>query len=273
MITVRELQVGFAFLPIRGQAVIAHGSYKALGEVLGGPKAVIDALINSCGSLVMPTFTYQTMVTPLVGPPNNAMDYEAEDVRRKRSALGTLDAIPFQPDLPADEEMGVLAETLRQHSSARRSFHPILSFAGVNADFALERQTIYDPLAPIGALAERNGWVVLIGVDHSVNTSIHYAEKLAGRKQFIRWALVRHRILQCPGFPGDSSGFDDIVQHLGRDLQTITVGSARIQAIQLNKLIEHVQFLIKANPRALLCQRPECARCNEVRKDRNLLRN
>ncbi len=176
-------------------------------------------------------------------------------------------------DMPADEEMGVLAETLRQHPSAKRSSHPILSFAGVNADFALERQTIYDPLAPIGALVERNGWVVLIGVDHSVNTSIHYAEKLAGRKQFIRWALVRHRIVQCPGFPGDSSGFDDIAQHLGRDLQTITIGGARIQAVQLNKLIERVRILIKTNPRALLCQRPECARCNEVRKDGNLPRN
>ncbi len=96
MITVRELQVGFAFLPIKGQAVIAHGSYKSLGEVLGGPQAVIDTLINSCASLVMPTFTYQTMVTPLVGPPNNALDYAAEDARRKRNAPGTLDAVPFQ---------------------------------------------------------------------------------------------------------------------------------------------------------------------------------
>jgi aminoglycoside 3-N-acetyltransferase len=273
MITVRELLVGFAFLPIKGQAVIAHGSYKSLGEVLGGPKTVIDALINSCSSLIMPTFTYQTMVTPLVGPPNNALDYAAEEARRKRNALGTLDAVSFQHDTPADEEMGVLAETLRQHPLAKRSLHPILSFAGVNADFALDRQTIYDPLAPIGALVEKNGWVVLIGVDHSVNTSIHYAEKLAGRKQFIRWALVRNRIVQCPGFPGDSSGFNDLVQHLGKDVQGITIGKARIQAVQLNHLIDRVKTLIKSNPRALLCQRSECARCNEVRKDRNLLRN
>jgi aminoglycoside 3-N-acetyltransferase len=273
MITVRELLGGFASLPIKGQAVIVHGSYKSLGEVLGGPKAVIDALVNSCGSLIMPTFTYQTMVTPLVGPPNNALDYAAEEVRRKRNALGTLDAVPFQRDTPADEEMGVLAETLRLHSSAKRSLHPILSFAGVNADFALERQTIYDPLAPIGALAEKNGWVVLIGVDHSVNTSIHYAEKLTGRKQFIRWALVRNRIIQCPGFPGDSTGFNEIAQHLGNDVQTVTIGKARIQAIQLNDLINRVKLLIKANPRALLCQRTECARCNEVRKDRNRVGN
>jgi aminoglycoside 3-N-acetyltransferase len=269
VITVRDLLVGLAYLPIRGKAVIAHGSYKSLGEVLGGPQAVIDTLINSCDSLIMPTFTYQTMVTPLVGPPNNGLDYAQEDARRKRNAPGTLDAVPFQRDMPADEEMGVLAETLRQHSSARRSSHPILSFAGIHADFALERQTLYNPLAPIAALAERDGWVVLIGVDHSVNTSIHYAEKLAGRKQFIRWALVRHRIVQCPGFPGDSAGFDDIAVYLGRDIHSVSIGNARIQAVQLNRLFEQVKTLIKANPHALLCDRPECARCNEVRRDGN----
>ncbi len=265
MITVRELLLGFGALPIRGQAVIAHGSFKSLGEVQGGPKVVIDALVKTCGSLVMPTFTYGTMVTPLVGPPNNALDYAAEETNRKHASFGTLDALPFRRDLPADEEMGILAEALRKHPSVKRSFHPILSFTGVNADFALDRQTIYDPLAPIGALADKNGWVVLIGVDHTVNTSIHYAEKLAGRKQFVRWALARRRILQCPGFPGDSSGFNEIVNYLGNGVETVTIGEARVQAVQLNNLIDRVKILIKSNPRALLCERRDCARCNAVR--------
>lgn len=266
MISIRELLVGFRSLPLKGQAVIAHGSFKSLGEVQGGPRVVIDALVKTCGSLVMPTFTYQTMVTPLVGPPNNGLDYAAEEQNRKRQdGNGTLDAIPFRRDTPADKEMGILAETLRQHAGAKRSFHPILSFAGVNADFALERQTIYDPLAPIGALAEKNGWVLLIGVDHSVNTSIHYGEKLAGRKQFIRWALARRRIIQCPGFPGDSSGFDEIAQYLENDVETVTIGEARVQAIQLNRLIDRVKLLIKTNPLALLCERKDCLRCNAVR--------
>jgi aminoglycoside 3-N-acetyltransferase len=265
MITARDLLDGFASLPIKGQAVIAHGSFKSLGEVLGGPKIVIDALSRVCGSLVMPTFTYQTMVTPLVGPPNNALDYAAEDARRNAATAGTLDALPFRRDLPADEEMGILAETLRQHPAAKRSFHPILSFAGINADFALDRQTLYDPLAPIGALAQKNGWVVLIGVDHSVNTSIHYGEKLAGRKSFVRWALARKRIIQCPGFPGDSSGFNEIVTYLGNGVETVTIGAARVQAVQMNNLIDRVKILIKANPRILLCERKECARCSAVR--------
>ncbi len=267
MISVGELFSGFESLPIRGQAVIAHGSFKSLGGVQGGPRAVIDALIHACGSLIMPAFTYRTIVTPLVGPPNNGMDYAAEEGRRLREdGNGTLDALSFERDLPADEEMGILAETLRRHAGAKRSLHPILSFAGVNADYTLERQTIYDPLAPIGVLAEKNAWVLLIGVDHTVNTSIHYAEKLAGRKQFVRWALTRRRIVECPGFPGDSSGFNEIAQYLDNDVVTATIGEARVQAIPLNRLLDRAKILLKTNPLALLCQRNECMRCNTARR-------
>lgn len=257
---------GFESLPIRGQAVIAHGSFRSLGEVQGGPRAVVDALVHACGALIMPTFTYQSMVTPLVGPPNNGLDYAGEDEdRERRKDVGTLDAVPFHRDLPADPEMGILAETLRRYPGAGRSLHPILSFAGVHADYALERQTIYDPLAPIGALAEKDGWVLLIGVDHTVNTSIHYAEKLAGRRQFTRWARLRKRFVECPGFPGDSSGFNEIAPYLEKDVETAVIGEARVQAIPLNRLIERVKILIKSNPLALLCDRKTCARCNAVR--------
>lgn len=267
MITVRELFLGFESLPLRGQAIIAHGSFKSLGRVQGGPKVVIDALIQSCRALIMPVFTYQSMVTPLVGPPRNALDYGTEENMRRRQDGNTCDAIPFQRDMPADVEMGILAETLRQHSLARRSLHPILSFAGVNADFALERQTIYDPFAPIGALAEQNGWVLLIGVNNTVNTSIHYAEKLAGRRRFVRWALTRKRIVECPEFPADSAGFNAIAEYIESDVETVTIGEARVEAILLNRLIDRVKILLKEDPLALLCQREDCARCNEIRRD------
>jgi len=269
MISIRELLYSFESLALKGQAVIAHGSFKSFGRVQGGPRTVVDALIHSTGSLVMPAFTYQCMVTPLVGPPNNAMDYAAEAEKRKtrEAERDYTGPIPFKPDLPADKEMGILAETLRRHPSARRSLHPILSFAGVNADFALDRQTIYDPLAPIGALAGRNGWVLLIGVDHTVNTSIHYAEKLAGRRQFLRWALTPKRIMECPGFPGDSSGFQAIASHLENDVHYATVGEARLAAVRLSRLTDKVKLLLKHDPLALLCQRADCGRCNAIRED------
>jgi aminoglycoside 3-N-acetyltransferase len=268
MITVRELLSGFESLPIKGQAVIAHGSFKALGRVQGGPRVVVDALVRTCGSVIMPTFTYQTMVTPLTGPPNNAIDYAAEEENRKwkNDGNGTYDAVSFRRSLPADKEMGILPEFLRRHHAARRSIHPILSFTGVNADFALAQQTIDDPLAPIGALGKKNGWVVLIGVNNTVNTSIHYAEKLAGRRQFVRWAWTRKRIVECPNFPGDSAGFEAISPFFQKDMKAVTIGDARVTAIPLHQLFKVVKMLIEQDPLALLCQRMDCKRCNALRE-------
>ena len=112
----------------------------------------------------------------------------------------------FTPRMPADPLMGIIPETLRKHPRAKRSSHPIQSFAGINAGKILAAQTMANPLSPLGALEERFGWVVLLGVDHTVNTSIHSAEKLAGRKQFVRWALTPKGVVECPGFPGVRRG-------------------------------------------------------------------
>jgi len=174
-------------------------------------------------------------------------------------------AEPFHSDLRVDPMMGILPETLRNHPSAIRTAHPILSFTGISADLTLFTQTLYEPLAPIGALAEQDGWVVLINVNHTVNTSIHYAEKLAGRKQFTRWALVGDRVVECPGFPGDSLGFQAIEPYLELDTRRVNIGEAFIQAVPLMQLFQLVQGLIKENPLALLCERSDCERCNAVK--------
>ncbi len=123
----------------------------------------------------MPTFTYRTMITPEVGPANNGISYGDDEYYNR-------EARPFTMEMPANSLMGILPETLRNHPLAMRTTHPILSFAGIGADQILDTQTLQEPFAPIGALAEEDGWVVLINVDHTVNTSIHYAEKLAGRR-------------------------------------------------------------------------------------------
>jgi aminoglycoside 3-N-acetyltransferase len=169
-------------------------------------------------------------------------------------------------DLPADRQMGRTAEALRRYPRARRTAHPIQSFAGVYAEKFLAAQTLKHPLGPIAALAEADGYILLLGVDHTVNTSIHYAELLAGRKQFIRWALLPDRILECPGFPGDSAGFEAIAPDLVNDIRLVKVGEGIIQAVPLRPLISAVHACIEADPLALLCDRSDCLRCDAVRE-------
>jgi len=132
-------------------------------------------------------------------------------------------------------------------------------------DDALLTQTTFNPFSPIGWLADREGWVLLLGVNHTVNTSIHYGEKLAGRKQFVRWAFTPKRILECPAFPGCSDGFEDIRPDIELFTQRVELGDSFIEAVSLHVLLQAVQTRIKTNPLALLCQRNECERCDVVR--------
>ena len=241
-----------------GRPVIAHASLSAFGQVLGGADTLLEALLSEFPSLVMPAFTYKTMVFPEQGPPDNAVSYGSYQDANLMAQF-------FRPSMPVDRLMGTTAEALRRHASTQRSMHPILSFVGVNAGHALAGQTLQEPLAPIGWLVQAEGWVLLLGVDHTVNTSIHYAERQAGRKQFIRWALTPQGVVQCPAFPGCSDGFNAIAQHMASFAHLAFVGETWIQAIPLMHLIRVARDLVKSDPLALLCNHTYCERCSTIR--------
>jgi aminoglycoside 3-N-acetyltransferase len=255
----RELVNGFRKLGISPERpVIAHASVTAFGGIHGGAQTLLGALLSQYPSLVVPTFTYKTMITPEQGPENNALQYGTS---RDLNVMAEF----FRPTIRADRLMGILPELLRCHPQAQRSIHPILSFAGINASPAISAQTLDEPLAPIRVLHELGGWVMLLGVNHTVNTSIHYGELLGGRRQFLRWALTPVGILACPGFPGCSDGFEAMAKHMGDCTRQAAVGQAWVQAVPMDVLVERVQAVVRADPLALLCDRSYCERCTAVR--------
>lgn len=259
MANYRQLVNTFQKLEIPAERpVIVHASLASLGKVAGGVNTLLGALVRTYRSILIPTFTYQTMVVPREGPENNGLDY-------KNPPESSQNAVFFEPDLPTSSAMGELAEALRTHPRAKRSFHPILSFAGIHVGYALESQTLSQPLAPIEVLADKDGWVLLLGVDQTANVSIHYAEQLAGRKQFIRWALTPAGVKECPNFPGCSWGFNALSPHIQYHVRKEVFGSTVITAMSLQAMIPLAQKLILEDPAALLCDKGDCARCGAVR--------
>lgn len=260
MVSFREMERGLRELNINYQTpVMVHSSLSAFGDVAGGAESVLGALLRCFNAVMMPSFTYKTMITPSDGPEENGIVYGSG---RQVNLMAEF----YHANMPADKLMGTIAETLRKRPNALRSKHPILSFAGINVESALNKQSLFQPLAPIQELANQQGWVILIGVDHSVNTSLHLAERLSGRKQFIRWALTPQGVVECPNFPGCSDGFNAIDPYLSSIRRKVVIGRAIIEAFPLLPMLDITLEVLRKMPTALLCNIPGCERCYAVRQ-------
>jgi aminoglycoside 3-N-acetyltransferase len=259
MLSYRDLTTRLRDLGLgSGGRVVAHVFLPALGPITGGAETVLGSLLASCEILLMPAFTYQTMVTPATGPPENGLTYGADPDQNSKAEF-------FHPDLAPDPAFGEVVEALRRKPGALRSNHPVLSFVGLGADEGINAQSLDDPLAPIAWLAQQDGDVLLLGTTHSSNVSLHYAEQLAGRKRFLRWALTLEGVVACPSFPGCSDGFEAIQPHLDGIARTTRIGAAEAQLIPLRDLVHVAVSWIRHDPRALLCDRLTCERCSDVR--------
>jgi aminoglycoside 3-N-acetyltransferase len=198
------------------------------------------------------------MVVPPIGPKNNALDYE-------QNQEANFDVQIYSPDLPVDPGLGEVNEAVRKLPQANRSPHPILSFTGINADEALATQTLEAPLSPIAWLADYDADILMIGCDQSFNVSLHWGEQLAGRRTFIRWALISGGVVECPKMPGCAQGFDWVRGRLGAIARSTTLESVLFEAIPLRDLLNLTVGWIREDPRALLCDRTGCPHCASVR--------
>jgi aminoglycoside 3-N-acetyltransferase len=161
-----------------GQTVLVHMAMSRLGWVIGGAEAVIQALLAAVGpegTLMMPTHST-----------NNTDPAEWQHPPIPESWWGLVrDHTPaFNPATTPTRLMGAVPELFRTWPGAVRSHHPVTSFAalGPNAgyltdDHALEEDT--GNRSPVGRLYELDGHVLLLGVTHWNNTSLHLAEARA----------------------------------------------------------------------------------------------
>ena len=139
-----------------GGVLLVHTSFRAVRPVEGGPEGLISSLreaLGPDGTLVMPSWS------------------------------GNSDE-PFDPrTTESDFNLGVVPQIFWRLPGVRRSNHVhAFSATGPAADHILRDGLPlppHIPESPVGRVHELDGQVLLLGVHHDSNTSIHLAELLA----------------------------------------------------------------------------------------------
>ncbi|HEX7181333.1 MAG TPA: AAC(3)-IV family aminoglycoside N-acetyltransferase [Thermoanaerobaculia bacterium] len=154
--------------------LLVHTSFRAVRPVEGGPLGLIEALratLGPDGTLVMPSWTGD-------------------------------DDEPFDPaTTPASPDLGVVPDTFWRLPGVVRSNHPF-AFAAAGPQAA--RITSgplpvppHSPESPASRVHELDGQVLLLGVGHDADTTLHLAELLAG----VPYRVPKHCTILQDGLP------------------------------------------------------------------------
>ena len=170
-----------------GDIVLLHSSLSSLGWVSGGGVAVVTALLEVLGpggTLVVPTHSGDLSDPAHWGNP--PVPEAWWDVIR-----ATMPA--YHPDITPSRAMGSIPEIVRRWPDASRSAHPQVSFAAVGpaAKSLLAGHALAYSLgerSPLARLYDADALVLLLGVGHDRNTSLHLAEYRSAARQPVQEA-------------------------------------------------------------------------------------
>jgi aminoglycoside 3-N-acetyltransferase len=169
-----------------GDVVCVHSSMRALGRVLGGPVAVVQALVDVVGR-------HGTVVVPTHTPDNSEPSrWQAPPAPEAEWPTIRAEMPGFHPRSTPSRHMGVIAELVRTWPAARRSEHPQLSFAAIGdrAEELTHKQRLapgFGADSPLGRLVAARGKVLLLGVGFDACSVFHVGEQRAGAA-----AMVEH---------------------------------------------------------------------------------
>lgn len=241
-----------------GDTLVVHSSLRALGPVDGGADAVIDGMLNAIGlrgTLAMPAFNYSQ-------PP----------------------VLPYFDPASTPSRTGILCEVFRKRAGVCRSLNPTHSMAVLGPDASAIVADHLQHLAmgvdsPLDRLAQRGGWVLLLGVTHTSNSTIHIGESHAGIKKYAEYGTdTRERKVKLPDgsiythriepSASCSAAFNvvDLPLRRASAIRDFRVGQCAGLLMKGTAVIDAVKSLVKDDACAMFCTNPICRWCVGARK-------
>lgn len=158
-----------------GMTLMVHASLSRLGYISGGPQAVVQALVDVLGedgTLMMPTHSSAW---------SDPANWQNPPVAESWWPILREEMPAFDPQLTPTWMMGAVVECFRTLPGVIRSGHPMVSAAarGPNAKTLIDDHPLDGGLgegSPQARLYDLDGHILLLGIDHANNTSLHVCE-------------------------------------------------------------------------------------------------
>lgn len=262
-VTAKNLQAAIERLDLAARPVCLHASLASFGHMAGGASTVVQAFLEANCTVLVPSFSWGFAVPPPAGerPARNGWNYAAFP-----GPQGGLHRI-YEPGTDEiDVNMGAIPAAVVTHPRRIRGAHPLCSFSAVGplAHPLVGNQRAGDVFAPLAALVQHQGVVLLIGVDLTKMTLLHLAEQQAGRVLFRRWANDGKGNPTPVDVGGCSDGFQKFDEVLAPLRRTETVGSSLWQAFPAARALDLATAAIRENPWITHCGARDCERCNDA---------
>lgn len=231
-----------------GGVLLVHAAFSKIAPVEHGPRGLVDALlaaIGDRGTLVMPSM--------------------ADD-----------DDTPFDRRTMPCRAVGVLADSFWRMPGVLRSDSPH-AFAAIGPHAG--RVTLPHPVevphgldSPPGRVYELDGQILLLGVEHDADTTIHVAEDIAG----VRYRQPKHATVMEDGRPkryeyGETDHccqnfrlLDAWLEAQGRQRRG-QVGHAPARLARSRDIVSAALERLRRNETVFLHDRGSCDECDAAR--------